>query len=154
MELVEDSGGGRDVRGTEVDGEIESRGRAVADFRGGGAIEVCVEAEIGRGDRERRQSVHFYVWTCRRLLIHSNGLRDMRAGGVVHSCRANGIVGAVEGHGVVGVATPGEILEGAYDGQDLGVCVWDSVEDGVCACRIAIDATRRESPGLIEDSSR
>ena len=76
----------------------------------------------------------------RRLVINRDSLNDMGACCIIRPCCANHIVCAVQRPCVQWVSRPGKILVIADNREDLGIGVGYGEEDGVCACRVAIDA--------------
>ncbi len=143
MQHMENSSGQRRIRCAEVDGEIERGCGAFAGWCGSGPIVISIEADVGHWNREWSQRVHFIVWTCCRLVVHRQSFHHMSSGSVICSSCANGVVGAIEGHRISRVSRPCQVFEGPDDREDLGIGVWDSVEDGVGASGVAINAAVR-----------
>ena len=70
--------------------------------------------------------------------VDSDGLDDVGTVDVVRARCSDGVVGAVESDGVVWGAGPGDVSEGADDGNDLLVGVGCCKNDGVIAWEVAI----------------
>ena len=128
------------IRRAEVNSKIERAGEPVARRDNRRAVVVAVEADIRGGDCDRGEDVDFVVGPVGRLRVDGDSLDDVRAVDVVRARGPDRVVGAVEGHAVVGRAGPGDVAEGADDGDYLRVGVGRGEDDGVVAREVAIVA--------------
>lgn len=95
-----------------------------------------------------------FVRTSHRLLIDRNGFDDMSAACVVCPRSPNLVVGTIQTDSVVRIARPSQVLIRSDDRKNLRVGIWDRVEDGVRAGRVAVNAAIGESVCLGEDGKR
>lgn len=76
----------------------------------------------------------------RRLVINCDSRNDMGACCIIRPCRVNHIFCDIQRPCVQCFSRSGKIPVIADNREDLGISVRYGEEDGVCACRVAIDA--------------
>lgn len=137
MNGMQDLGAQRGIGGAEVDGKIKLARAAATDSRHVGGIVVAVETDIGGGEGQGREGVHFVVGPVGGFPVDGDGLDDVGAADVVGARRADRVVAAVEGHRVVGRAAPGEVFVRPDYRHDLRVRVGHAVDYRVRARVVA-----------------
>lgn len=149
MAVVEDGARGGDVRGAEIDGEVQRHGGVAADGPRGGDVDWGVDAKVCGRVVGGREGVVFEVGSIRGLLISLNGFHEGDAERFVETCRAGCIIRAVQCRLID--AVPCDVGIGSDHGEHLLIAIRDRVQELVVARRIAVDTTIWQSPCAVEN---
>lgn len=139
MDRLENLACRTNICATKDRGEIQRHRRAVANRCGRQRIRESVKAEIGGRVVGRSDGVVLKVWSMDRFLIRLNGFDESEAEVVECSGCADCVVRSIQSG--CGDAVPGDVGEGADDGEDLRVGVRDGVEDFIAAGGVALAAS-------------
>jgi hypothetical protein len=96
----------RRIRSTEVDREIEGRGKAVANRSGCRPIIITVRAQIRGGQCNQVEGMDFFVWAVGRLRIGGDRLDNVCSLEIVCASGPYGVVGSIESDSIEGRAAP------------------------------------------------